>query len=105
MSALRNGARGKLVLFQRHGQAAKNVKLRPVRVGMVERLRELAAAEGVGPDAIAAPPPAVVKVLDEWKEISNEPKYREVSKAALVCALNLMAQRAAFDVARGHWLQ
>jgi len=58
-----------LVLFQRHGQAAKNVDLRPVRLALVAKLHSIAAEGGPAMESRAS------AILEEWKVAANDERW------------------------------
>jgi hypothetical protein len=73
VSELRRGTPGKLVLFQRHGQASKNKVLRPVRLAYEQQLEQLLdhdphlSGEGATAKADAA--------LAAWRTAANAPQW------------------------------
>lgn len=74
VSELRRGGPGQLVLFQRHGQAAKNTVLKPVRLAAVRQLEQLLGQDPdlSGEGAAAAQARAV---LEEWRRAANAPQW------------------------------
>lgn len=72
VSKLRNGAPGKLVFFQRHGQAPKNKALKPVRLEHVSKLEQLLEEDPTLAEETVGKARAV---LESWREASNDPKW------------------------------